>query len=119
MSTAKTITESKEPLFDSDTIGENTNKKGVGMAEATTTYPYSLIISTYKALSNAGVICYFDVGNIVPITLCTDGKGKLKCNLPADRIYSIDVDYRGTHYKNSSPIYSQTKEQTVRVVELR
>lgn len=105
-------------MFDSNTIGENTNKEGVCMAE-TTTYPYNLIISTYKALSDASVIFYFDVDNIVPVTLCTDGKGKLKCNLLADHIYSIDIDYRGTHYKNSSPIYSQTKEQTVRVVELR
>ena len=114
ISTTKTIIESKEPLSDSNAIGKNTNKDGVCMAE-TTTYPYNLIISSSKALSDAGVICYFDVGNIVPITLRTDSKGKLTCSLPADHVYSIDVDYRGIHYKNGSPIYSKAAEQTVRV----
>ena len=118
MSTTKTIMENKEILSDRDVMGKNTNEEGAGKTGTAVTYPYNLTISTYKPLANAGVTCYFDVGNIVPISLETDNKGKISCNLPAERIYSIDVDYKGTHYKNNSPIESKKEQQNIRVVEL-
>lgn len=99
-------------------MGKNTNKEGAGKTGTATTYPYNLTISTYKPLANAGVICYFDVGNIGPISLETDDKGKISRDLPAARIYSIDVNYNGTHYKNNSPIESKKEQQNIRVVEL-